>query len=151
MHLREFITVTSQDSSFQIQERYTAIDSMNCTQASVSTGVAIKDIHTPIIQVSTPRVVGQSSLNTVNSCPIDFYVSGAATALESFSDAQVEATISNSNEIVIVHKDTNLRVLIQVRTSSNFGCHLFVQPVFPGSFRPGETILGLLGTPNGDT
>ena len=70
-----------EDPSFQIQQRFTAInDSSTCTQASVSTGLAMEDTGATTIQLSTPRN-GQSSLNTINSCPINFYVNGIIMTL----------------------------------------------------------------------
>ena len=77
----EFIMVKSEDLSFQVQERFTAIDDAStCTQSSVSTGIVAQDPGAPTIQISTPRS-GQPSLNTLNSCPIDFYVNGVPMTL----------------------------------------------------------------------
>jgi hypothetical protein len=39
---------------------------------------------------------------------------------------------------------------VVVRESASFGCHIMVQVALPGGFRDGETLLGLLGTPNDD-
>ena len=76
----EFTTLTSlEDPAFKIQERFTAIDS-TCGQASISTGVALKDTDKPVIQVSTPRAGGTSS-NDVNGCPMDLYVDGTASSI----------------------------------------------------------------------
>ena len=71
----------SQDSSFQVQERFTAISgSPTCAQASVSTGVVIADgINKPKIQLSIPtEAQAYSNIVTGNSwggdfeCPVNF-------------------------------------------------------------------------------
>lgn len=52
----EFTTLTSlEDPAFKIQER-------TCGQASVLTGVALKDKDKPVIQVSTPRAGSTSPM-----------------------------------------------------------------------------------------
>ena len=84
----EFVMYKSlDDPSFQIQERFTAIDSSDsCTQTSVSTGVVIRDTNTPRFQISTPRNGSSFSLNSINSCPIDLYIDGVATSLFILTD-----------------------------------------------------------------
>ena len=91
-----------EDPDFKIQERFTAIDS-TCGQASISTGVALKDTGRPVIQVSTPRG-GGTSLNTVNGCPIDFYVDGSANGISGMD-------LSSSNMDITAETD---RVKIKV-------------------------------------
>ena len=91
-----------EDPNFKIQERFTAIDS-TCGQASISTGVALKDTGRPVIQVSTPRG-GGTSLNTVNDCPIDFYVDGSANGIS-------EIDLSSSNMDITAETD---RIKIKV-------------------------------------
>jgi hypothetical protein len=71
-----------EDPTFKIQERFTAVNTNSCGQASVSTGVVFRDTDKPIIQISTPRAEGASSLNEVNGCPIDLYVEGEAQHLD---------------------------------------------------------------------
>jgi hypothetical protein len=71
-----------EDQTFKIQERFTAVDTNSCGQASVSTGVAFRDTDKPVVQISTPRAGGTSSLNEVNGCPIDLYVDGEAQYLD---------------------------------------------------------------------
>jgi hypothetical protein len=79
----EFTTLTSlEDPAFKIQERFTAVDTNSCGQASVSTGVAFRDTDKPVVQISTPRAGGTSSLNEVNGCPVDLYVDGEAQYLD---------------------------------------------------------------------
>ncbi len=150
----EFTTLTSlDDPSFKIQERFTAIqssDSSICAQASVSTGVAFLDEGKPVIQISTPRSE-KTSLDTVNECPIDFYVDGTAYRLgATLNSSAVTVTLEDANKIKIKHSDTFVSLDVAVHKSNSFGCYIMVQVALPGSFRSGETLLGLLGTPNGN-
>lgn len=47
--------------------------------------------------------------------------------------------------------DSQVSLDVVVRLSDSFGCYIMVQLALPGGFRDGETLVGLLGTPNGDT
>lgn len=122
-----------------------------CVQASVSTGVVVTDTDKPIIQISTPRNGGASS-NTVNGCPIDFYIDGTSASLDTdLSSSNIEVTLDDSvPRIRIEHKDTSLTLDVVVGNSGSFGCHIMVQVSLSPSFHREETLLGLLGTPNGD-
>jgi len=146
----EFTTVTSlEDPSFQIQERFTAIGSDLCSQASVSTGVSIRDLN-QTVQISTPRSGNGTGLNMIGDCPIDFYVNQAATSFGADLGAESEATVSLSgSRINIEYTQTFVSMDVTVRESSSFGCHFLVQVSMPTTYRTNETILGLLGTPNG--
>jgi hypothetical protein len=150
----EFTTLTSlDDPSFKIQERFTAIESKDastCALASVSTGVAFVDTGKPIIQISTPRS-GKTSLNTINECPIDLYVDHTAYRVGSnLTSTGTSVTLEGMDQIKIKHEDTLVTLEVTVHKSVSFGCHIMVQVALPGSFRSGETLLGLLGTPNGN-
>ena len=166
----EFVMVKSlEDPSFHVQERFTAIDSSEtCTQASVSTGVVIRDSNTPRIQISTPRS-GKTSLNNINSCPIDFYFDGIEMALPN-EDSTFDASgnqfcgwvegpgyvhiVSNPflvDWLHIYHTDTMVSLSIRVQPSDRFGCHFATMVSLPGTFRPDENLFGLLGTCNYDS
>jgi len=158
----EFVMATSlEDPMFQIQERFTAIDSLsNCSQVSVSTGVAIRDTNMPTVQISTPRN-NQTSLNMMadtwdanglTQCPVDFYVDGAAKTLDEDLSQYPNLAVSRLgiHRIRVVHLDTYVSAEIRVQYSNTFGCHFFVQTFLPEAYRPGETVVGLLGTCNAD-
>jgi hypothetical protein len=150
-----FTTLMSlEDDTFKIQKRFTAVSTDTCSQASVSTGVAVTDTGKPTIQISTPGL-GEISENTVNGCPIDFLVDGTESVLGepdlSGSNIVVRLGAQNTlNRIKIVHSDTLLTVDVMVQQSTTFGCHIMVQVILPDTYRAEETLLGLLGTPNGD-
>lgn len=146
----EFTTVTSlEDPTFQIQERFTSVGSNFCSQASVSTGVAIHDVG-QTFQISTPRSSNGTGLNMIGGCPIDFYFNETATTLGTDLGDASEATVAVSGtRINIEYKQTFVSIDITVRESASFGCHFLVQVFMPTAYRTGSTILGLLGTPNG--
>ena len=62
----------------------------------MSTGVVIRDLNKPTVQVSTPRA-GGTSLNEVNGCPIDFYADGAESNLDGIdlSSFGIEVTVDS--------------------------------------------------------
>ncbi|KAL7447582.1 hypothetical protein ACHAXS_001865, partial [Conticribra weissflogii] len=89
------------------------------------------------------------SLDIINECPIDFYVDGTAYRLgATLSSSTVTVTLEESNKIKIKHSDTFVSLDVTVHKSNSFGCYIMVQVTLPGSFRTGEKLLGLLGTPN---
>ncbi len=149
-----FTTLRSlQDDTFEIQERFTKVVSSSCSQTSVSTGVVFKDGDKPLVQVSTPGY-GETSFHEVNGCPIDVFVDGVESTVDSInlgSNVLVKFLRSDGDaHIKIIHTDTHVNVKVKVDHSSIFGCFLMVQVYLPDSFRDDETLLGLLGTPNGD-
>ena len=146
-----FTTLTSlEDPMFEIQERFTAVTSSSCSQASVSTGVVFKDGSKPIVQISIPRL-GETSLNELNGCPVDFYVDDVASTLGvTDPGSNVLVKLQGLDRIKIIHKDTYVTVDAKIKHSNRFGCFMMVQVYLPEAFRAGETLLGLLGTPNGD-
>lgn len=152
----EFITVTSLETpEFMIQERFTSVGSNLCSQASVSTGVVIKDKNVPKVQISTPRnntnSTSHSSLNTIASCPIDFYVDGIANDLsdDNIGTSSIDVFRSGSR-IRVSHTASFVSIDVRIQKTASFGCHFLVQVFIPFDYRPGETILGLLGTPDGN-
>ena len=56
----------------------------------------------------------------------------------------------SGSQVTILHPETFVSVTVRVQTSSSFGCHLLAQVFIPKTYRTTETILGLLGTPNGN-
>ena len=149
----EFVMSTSiENPSFQIQEQFTRINSTSmCSQTSVSTGIAIADEGMPTVQISTPRT-GGSSLNTVNSCPIDLYINGVAVSFLDYPDNHTgtpNMTIAwHDNSFFLGNRNI---VNIWIKNSATFGCYLMTEVVVFNAYRPDDTILGLLGTCNLDS
>ncbi len=156
----EFTTVTSlQTPGFKVQERFHPVTPANF-HASVSTGVVFQDVGMPKVEFSTPRGninQGQGNgnnspaLNQVGNCGIDLYVDGIAKLFTDDLGAGIDFFQDAANSRYrIKHTATELSLDITVEESTKFGCNFLVQVFLPSGYRSGETILGLLGTPNGN-
>jgi Kringle domain/von Willebrand factor type D domain len=144
-----FTTLTSvQKPAFKIQELLTPIGAGACSQASVSTGIVITDENLPKIQVSVPRGNGTYTAN-VGTCPVDFRMNGQLVNLASGTGRQDVIVSASSSVVTIRYTLTRLFFRIEVRRSALFGCHFLVEVFLPNSYRPGETLVGLLGKPDG--
>lgn len=145
-----FTMLTSlEDSRFKIQEKFTSVNGSNvCSQASVSTGIVVQEVGLPTIQLSVPTGDSTGANVLPNGCPIDFFLNGSQRDLMLGSDNPLVQVQSFSNDIRIVHRDTDLEIAVSIRQSSAFGCFFLVQVFLPLDYRLGETLLGLLGTPN---
>ena len=147
----EFITVKSAETpQFMVQERFTDVNSSLCSQASVSTGVAITDESVPTVQISTPRTTPNAALNTIGSCPIDFYVDGIPSLIGDDHGPSLDIHQAGAR-IRVKHVASCVHIDVRVQQTSTFGCHFLVQVFIPFNYRPGELIYGLLGTPNGNS
>lgn len=150
-----------------IQERFSkAAGSTVCSQASISTGVAIAEEQVSTIQISIPLVDANDdsdmdSSGLVASCPVDMYVDGERISLSHFRPnvdttttvPNVDVSVDPLTSIVIHYPLTGLRVTVHVRNAvETFGCHFRVQVFIPYDYiRQGETLVGLLGKPNLDS
>jgi len=149
----EFCMLTSQQTpAFSVQERFTAVGG-TCAQASVSTGAALQDAGIASVQLSTPREVGATAMNSVNTgstvCPIDFYHGGVLKTLtDDLQDSDIDVSVMGPT-IRVTHVQSDLHIEVTVQHSHNFGCHFLTQVYLPIGYRQGETLMGLLGTPNG--
>jgi len=144
------VATSLEDSTFIIQERFTGVGSGLCSQASVSTGIAIAETELPTIQFSIPN--GDSTGSEILAgCPVDLFVNGQLTAISNGSgNPNVEILVLGGSTVRLRYPATGLEVRASVRNAaSTFGCFFLVQVFLPLSYRPGETILGLLGKPNG--
>ena len=159
----EFTMLTSLDTpEFVIQERFVSVGSNQCSQASVSAGVVVNEPGLPRVQISLPRPgptgagTGGPSSGSIpvfsNECPVDLYVDGVLQDSLSYSGGMgaVEVSSSGSTGLQIRFPFTGLQIRPTVRFSTAFGCHLNLQVFLPFTYRMDETLLGLLGTPNGN-
>lgn len=150
----EFIMVTSLESpNFMIQERFSAVVSTICTQASVSTGIAIQEENLPKIQLTLPKDLSAAespNMDTVAGCPLQFFLDGDPTTLESGTGTEdIEISVAGSL-VEISFPFTGVEIRARVRESSAFGCFFTIQVFLPSTYRSDETIIGLLGKPNGN-
>lgn len=143
--------------AFKIQERFTSVGSGICSQASVSTAVAISEVDIPTVQLSIPRLIEENreteETTMVNDCPVDLYVDSIKLIRWTASDAQnlydIGIDISVAGSVITVKNTmTGVRSDIAVRNSAAFGCFFTMQHFLPRNYRPSDTLVGLLGTPN---
>lgn len=139
------------DSEFEIQERFTAVET-DCGQASVSTGFVVQADNLPKVQVSIPRSSGVTSEPVVNGCPVNFFSGGGLlnTPDPELNAFGVTITIDGDDNEISVLYPSKLLVISTVRNSMDFGCFLRVQVMLPIDYLAGETLIGLLGQPDDD-
>lgn len=155
----EFTMLTSlENPEFRIQERFISVASDQCSQASVSTAVVIQEEGLPPIQISIPRGMDTSGSQEVSAvggggmmCPVDLFMSGTMSPLSEGVPGNPNVTVTVTGaRIRIFFPFTGVQVRSTIRFSTKFGCHLTVQVFIPFDYRSSETLLGLLGTPNGN-
>lgn len=148
----EFTTLTSLDTpQFLIQERFTNVgDRSMCAQASVSTGVVMRDDFISTVQVSIPRSPGATGTDMIDSCPLDIFVNGMAVDIASAGSVASAVSIEQKGSTVELLSWWGVGIAATVRRSQTFGCFLLVQVTIPCTYRPFERLVGLLGTPNGN-
>lgn len=107
-----FTTVTSlETAAFLIQELFSDAGSSICSQVSVSTGVAIREVDLPVIQISV------------------LFVGGAlATLTNGTGMNSIQVSVAGSS-ITVRYPFTGVQVLLTVRSSGTFGCFFQVQVV----------------------
>ena len=90
-----------------VQERFTDVQSSDCGQSSVSTGVVIGDTDTPVIQISTPRSsAAGSGMNMIGDCQIDLYSDGTSKTLGDDLGTKVSVTQNGPSTIRIAYPET---------------------------------------------
>lgn len=159
----EFImaTVLEKPEKLVIQERFTSVNTSSlCSQASVSTAIAVADEGTPIVQLSIPRAQTTNNVDdisgTIGNCPLDLFVDGTRFTIPDFQSIpisphpDVEISRDLTSAVIINYPLSGLRVTANVRNSAGgFGCFLMVQVFIPYQYlSPGETLIGLLGKAN---
>mmetsp|Transcript_2283 Transcript_2283/g.3471 ORF Transcript_2283/g.3471 Transcript_2283/m.3471 type:complete len:840 (-) Transcript_2283:714-3233(-) len=151
----EFTMVTSlQTPAFKIQERFIGIGSNVCSQASVSTGIAISEVDLSTIQLSIPRdgTTVSGTETVINSCPVNFFVDDneIPNGLANVPNIEGIRVIVSERRVTFLYSFTGVQIRVTIRNSEAFGCFLTVQNFLPFDYRSNETIVGLLGTPNGN-
>ena len=131
-----------------IQERFTSsTDSSVCTQASVSTGIVIRDDGVPTVPVSMVRTGNTTGATALGSCYADLYVDRKLITFGSDLGPQ-EIEISSSSSVITIHYPyTGVRVNLAILSSGTFGCFFAVQVFLPLSYD--NAVVGLHGKPNG--
>jgi hypothetical protein len=150
VHVKGELTfLKSLDSGFEIQGRTEAVENLG-SRPAVTTAVVVKEDNLPKIQVSlaTQDAATAENVVTINNCPVQLFVDDAARVITSGSGT-IDATVQVSgNRIVVEYPETRLRLDMTVRSWRNT-CHFSVNYVL-GDCRCDETLVGILGNPNGE-
>lgn len=147
----EFVSLTSLETpELMVQQRFTSVSSEECSQASVTTGIAFQDVSVPKVELSIPQNPSSMTPNWIDGCPIDFLIDGAVTLFNQTLPSGILLAQAGSS-VGILHLASGFRVEARVRDSDSFGCHFLTSVMIPTDFHEGETLIGLMGTPNGDS
>jgi von Willebrand factor type D domain len=144
----EFVLLSSLDSSFSVQGRF--VGAAAGKKASVTRGYVVQtgDEGVPKIQLSVPDEM-------TNGCPIELMVDGVPHDIyndgtgSDFVQVQVVGQ-KGTQRVTIYYPSTGLHFTSLLSESETFGCYLSSSICLPDDYRPGESFVGLLGSPNGN-
>ena len=169
----EFTLLKSlEDPSFHVQARYTSFDSDPDKLSTVTRSLAIAEKDAPRIQLTTP-------FNFDLECPVDLFVDGKLLSdilnpeqhidVTNFVDLVTGSetksvivrrivdnqrigrtgTFDNVEKVIIYYPMTGLQFIVERAQFTTYGCFLSVKLCMPGDYRKGESLVGLMGTPDG--
>eukprot|EP00980_Cylindrotheca_fusiformis_P012252 scaffold2993_cov154-Cylindrotheca_fusiformis.AAC.1 len=149
VHVKGTLTfLKSLDSGFEIQVQTEAVENHPMRYA-VTTGLVVTEDNLPKIQVSMPRFPDATEdVVTMKGCPVQLFVDGVPRDVRTGSGAPGVTVQTKKNRILIEYPSTGLQLDMQVTEWRNT-CHFSVDYVL-GDCRCGETLVGILGSPNGD-
>jgi hypothetical protein len=103
----------------------------------------MKEEGAPTIQLSVPSSYDKQ-------CPISLFVDGHERDL--VEGTKVDEVIVRKIEetVVVYYPKTKLQFVVKLSRSTKYGCFLSVKVCMSEDYRPGEQIIGLLGTPDED-
>lgn len=147
----EFVLFKTLDSSsFEVQVRYGG----NPDDGRVSVGkayvIASSDAPTLQISISVDESSGGANLTQLGQCPVLFYVDGILADLNDTSALDDEVFVEMLDRVVVFTWKSGIRLAIQSWISSFFGCAISAIAFVPEDYSANATIVGLLGTPNGN-
>jgi FG-GAP repeat len=143
----DFTLLKSLESDFEIQARFTAVGQN--VRASIMTGISVREFSSePTVSV----LFLNGTLNMGSGCytEIRLFVDNAERDPASGTGLSEIVLSISDDELVLSYTSTGMAIHLLVGDSDNFGCFLNFWIDFPGGFLNEETLLGLLGTPNGD-
>lgn len=144
----EFVLLSSLDSSFEVQGRFESASESKRVAVTRSFVVHTGDEDVPTIQLSVPDEI-------VSGCPIELLVDGVSHdiyANGTDSDYVQVQLIGNEGgkRVTIYYPSSGLHFTSLLSESDTYGCYLSSSICLPDDYRPTETFVGLLGSPNGD-
>ena len=139
---------------FEVQARYDYRREVD-QRVTVGRGFAIASEGSPTIELSIPRVdPPTTSATNLGSCVVHFYVDGRLTDLAEGTSEHGNASVqvSGRNAVLRWLIDGSVGPTLSIRSFSTatLGCILNANIFVPDSFSSISTIVGLMGTPNGD-
>lgn len=131
----------SETTDFQVQTRFTNVGS---SSASVTTGFAIDVPGSARVQVSIP-----SGVSGAATCleQIELFENGSLVLAGIDSDG---VSVTTFDEEVVVTYDAGFELHLLPREVPLFGCYFSFWAHLTPEFMVGKSLVGLMGTPNGD-
>eukprot|EP00980_Cylindrotheca_fusiformis_P000528 scaffold131_cov125-Cylindrotheca_fusiformis.AAC.5 len=149
VHVKGELTfLKSLDSGFEIQARTEPAGRHG--KYMVTTGMVVKDDNLPKIQVSfaTQNVEKAEKVVAMGGCPVQLFVDDVPRYITTGSGTPDATVQTAGNRIVIEYPSTKLQLEMLVRSGKN-KC-VFNIDYLLGDCRCGETLVGILGNPNGE-
>jgi len=124
----------------EVQGRFASFDKRKIT---VTRGLAIRDDGTPTIQLNVPSRYDKH-------CPVDLFVGKQKRDLVEGTGIDNEVIVRQigKSHVVVYYPKTRLQFVVKLSKSTKYGCYLSVKACLPDNYRPNDTIIGMLGTPD---
>lgn len=144
----EFVLLSSLDSGFEVQGRFESFSESQRVAVTRSFVVQTGDEDVPSIQISVPDEITQE-------CTIELFVDGVAHDIygDGTNSDYVQVKLVGSEgaqRITIYYPGSGLHLTSLLSESEKYGCYLSSSICLPDDYRPKETFVGLLGSPNDD-
>eukprot|EP00980_Cylindrotheca_fusiformis_P013275 scaffold3374_cov141-Cylindrotheca_fusiformis.AAC.6 len=150
VHVKGELTfLKSLNSGFEIQARTEAVEN-HPQRYAVTTGIVVKEDDLPKIQVSLASQNPEAAENVViiRNCPVQLFVDDVSRNIRTGSGTLAATVQTQGNRIVVEYESTGLQLDMEV-TSWRDTCHFSIDYLL-GDCRCGETLVGILGNPNGE-
>eukprot|EP00980_Cylindrotheca_fusiformis_P024287 scaffold11714_cov153-Cylindrotheca_fusiformis.AAC.1 len=149
VHVKGELTfLKSLNSGFEIQARTQAVEN-HPQRYAVTTGIVVKEDNLPKIQISMPiHPDTAENVVTMRNCPVQLLVDDVSRNIKTGSGTLSATVQTHGNRIVVEYPSTGLQLDMEV-TSWRNTCHFSIDYLL-GDCRCGETLVGILGNPNGD-
>jgi hypothetical protein len=141
----EFTVIKSlnekKESKFEMQGRFFRFSTRR--DQTVTRAISIKEEGVPTIQLNVPKVYD-------SKCALTLFVGGQQRNLMEGTNVDSVIVRQVGDETVIYYPKTRMQFTASVTKSSTYGCFISTKLCLPDDYRPGEKIVGMLGTPDDD-
>eukprot|EP00934_Nitzschia_sp_Nitz4_P002638 Nitzschia sp. Nitz4//scaffold98_size77359//56502//58924//NITZ4_005554-RA/size77359-augustus-gene-0.60-mRNA-1//-1//CDS//3329560775//2628//frame0 len=141
----ELVLLKSLNSELEIQARSSPVGDGLPT---ITTAIAVRDVGGPTVQLSIASSSDQGT--SVGGCPVLFFVDGIETDLLEGTGVDACDVFVSDDTITIKYTETGLQVDVEVGEWPT-DCWLNAAYDLNEELRTGETLVGLLGSPNGES